>query len=145
MEQFERTLHQEVKADGGTSLAKRMGVNETRLLDCANPNRENHRMSIELFGQVLAHLPEDARRRVLGALLEEFGYGLVSRAVAPECSPLQALVDLVAESADVTRAVHDALEDGRITSTEHFKIRREIGDVRNSLDSLEALIKIKVA
>ncbi|TWC11417.1 hypothetical protein FBY06_1446 [Pseudomonas sp. SJZ085] len=52
MEEFERTLHREVKAGGGTALAKRMGVNETRLLDCANPNREAHRMNLEMFGQI---------------------------------------------------------------------------------------------
>ncbi len=137
MEDFEWTLHREVKGEGGTALAKRMGVNETRLLDCANPNRENHRMSLELFGQVLTHLPDDSRRRVLRALLAQFNYDLVVRPEAAQANPLQALLDLVAESADVTRSMHDALADGRITSSEKFTIRREIGEVRHALDVLE--------
>lgn len=141
MEEFERTLHQEVKAGGGTALAKRMGVNETRLLDCANPNRESHRMNLEMFGQVLTHLPEDSRRRVLSALLSEFGYGLTARAVAAPETPMKALMDLVTESADVTRAVHDAVADGRITSQEKFAIRREISEVRHSLDALEDSVR----
>lgn len=137
MEDFEWTLHREVKGEGGTALAKRMGVNETRLLDCVNPNRENHRTSLELYGQILTHLSEDARRRVLRAQLAEYGYDLVVRPESTQANPLQALLNLVAESADVTRSMHDALSDGRITSSEKFTIRREIGEVRHALDVLE--------
>ncbi len=141
MENFERAIHDEVIAHGGTELAKSMGVNRTRLLDCANPNREEHRMNLQMFSQVLVHLPEESRRRVLSALLEEFGYGLVSRGVSVAETPMRALMELVTESADVTRAVHDAVADGRITSQEKFAIRREISEVRHSLDVLEDSVK----
>lgn len=142
MENFERALHDEVIAEGGTELARRIGVNRTRLLDCANPNREAHKMNLELFGQTLTHMSEESRRRVLAALLSEFGYGLVSKAAAVPETPMKALMELVTESADVTRAVHDAVTDGRITSQEKFTIRREISEVRSSLDALEEAVRV---
>jgi len=141
MEDFEWTLHRAVKAENGTALAKRMGVNESRLLDCANPNRENHRMSLELFGQVLTHLPEEARRLVLGALLNEFGYALVEKQAVLAKDLTTALLHMSAEVADVTRSVTDALEDGHVSQHEKQLIKRELVGARDSLATLEAAIK----
>lgn len=141
MEDFEWTLHRAVKAENGSALAKRMGVNESRLLDCANPNRENHRMSLELFGQVLTHLPEEARRLVLGALLNEFGYALVEKEAVKAKDLTTALLQMSAEVADVTRSVTDALEDGHVSQHEKQLIKRELLGARDSLATLEAAIK----
>ena len=141
MEDFEWTLHRAVKAENGSALAKRMGVNESRLLDCANPNRENHRMSLELFGQVLTHLPEEARRLVLGALLNEFGYALVEKEAVKAKDLTTALLQMSAEVADVTRSVTDALEDGHVSQHEKQLIKRELIGARDSLATLEAAIK----
>lgn len=141
MEDFEWTLHRAVKAENGSALAKRMGVNESRLLDCANPNRENHRMSLELFGQVLTHLPEEGRRLVLGALLNEFGYALVDKQAVLAKDLTTALLHMSAEVADVTRSVTDALEDGHVSQHEKQLIKRELVGARDSLATLEAAIK----
>jgi hypothetical protein len=141
MEDFEWTLHRAVKAENGSALAKRMGVNESRLLDCANPNRENHRMSLELFGQVLTHLPEEGRRLVLGALLNEFGYALVEKQAVLAKDLTTALLQMSAEVADVTRSVTDALEDGHVSQHEKQLIKRELVGARDSLATLEAAIK----
>ena len=141
MEHFERTLHREVKADGGTALAKRMGVNETRLLDCANPNREAHRMNLEMFGQVLTHLSGESRAIVLSALLEEFGYSLVAKDVK-EVKALPAALALVGkEFADLTVAVHNALGDGHVSQIEKGAICKEIAHVRREIDAIEASVK----
>lgn len=142
MEHFERTLHREVKSDGGTALAKRMGVNETRLLDCANPNREAHRMNLEMFGQVLTHLSVESRAIVLNALLDEFGYSLVAKEVT-EVRTLPAALALVGkEFADLTVAVHNALVDGRVTQIEKAGICKEIAHVRREVDAIEAAVKV---
>jgi len=141
MEDFEWTLHRAVKAENGSALAKRMGVNESRLLDCANPNRENHRMSLELFGQVLTHLPEESRRLVLGSLLNEFGYALVDKPAVQAKDLTAALLHMSAEVADVTRSVTDALEDGHVSQHEKQLIKRELVGARESLATLEAAIK----
>jgi len=141
MENFERAIHNEVIAHGGTELAKSMGVNRTRLLDCANPNREEHRMNLQMFGQILAHVPEDGRRRILGALLEEFGYGLVER-VAPQATALQtAVLHMHDEIADVTKSVIDALADGHVSQIEKQQIKRAIGEASAALDVLHESVK----
>ncbi|WP_370601158.1 phage regulatory CII family protein [Pseudomonas nitroreducens] len=142
MENFEKAIHDEVIAHGGTDLAKSMGVNRTRLLDCANPNREEHRMNLQMFGLVLAHVPEEGRRRILRALLGEYGYDLVARAVPVAEAPLQALVGLLAEVGDVTRELHDALEDGRITQFEKATLNRSISEVRSAVEVLEQSVKV---
>ena len=133
MEHFERTLHREVKADGGTALAKRMGVNETRLLDCANPNREAHRMNLEMFGQVLTHLSEDGRYRVLAALADEFECDVVPRK-RPAAKPLlSALASFAAESGDVNRLIFDAAADGHLSQHEKAQGDKAIQEAIDSL------------
>lgn len=141
MEVFERTLHQEVKAGGGTALAKRMGVNETRLLDCANPNRESHRMNLEMFGQVLTHLSEEGRRAVLQSLVNEFGYDLVAKDRPTPTDLNSALMRLHVDLADVTRLVHDAQVDGRVCSVDKFALLKEADEVAASLDALKQSVR----
>jgi hypothetical protein len=140
MEEFERTLHREVKAGGGTALAKRIGVNETRLLDCANPNREAHRMNLEMFGQVLTHLSDEGRRAVLAALAKEFGYDIVAKERPVPKALTASMINVGKEVADLTIAVHEALEDNHVSQFEKSAIGREIGHVRESLDVMEASV-----
>ncbi|MBU1282737.1 MAG: phage regulatory CII family protein [Gammaproteobacteria bacterium] len=141
MEDFEWTLHRAVKAENGSALAKRMGVNESRLLDCANPNRENHRMSLELFGQVLTHLPEEGRRLVLGALLNEFGYALVEKQPAAPKELTAALLRLHADLADVTRLAFDAQADGHVCSSEKAALLKEADEVVQSMEVFKQSVK----
>lgn len=141
MEEFERTLHREVKAGGGTALAKRMGVNETRLLDCANPNREAHRMNLEMFGQVLAHLSDDGRKNVLSALAAEFGYDVVSKVMPAPQALTYSLINVGKEVADLTIAVHEALGDNHVNQFEKAQIRVEIDHVRKSLDVMDSSVR----
>ncbi|MBD1589753.1 Rha family transcriptional regulator [Pseudomonas sp. C2L12B] len=142
MEDFERTLHREVKAGGGTALAKRMGVNETTLLDCANPNRASHKMNIQMFGMVLTHLSEESRQIVLASLLAEFGYALISRN-SPAARELSAsMANFGKEAAELTVSVHEALEDNHVNQIERAAICREIHHVRRELDAMEASVKV---
>lgn len=141
MEVFERALHDEVIAEGGTDLAKRMGVNRTRLLDCANPNREEHRMNLQMFGQILAHVSEEGRQRVLQALVGEFGFELVAKEQPKAEQLTSAVLRMHSEVADVTRAVTAALEDGHVSQTEKALIKREIAEAQQSLDVLIESVK----
>lgn len=140
MEEFERALHRAVKAEGGTALAKRMGVNETRLLDCANPNRDSHRMSVEMFGQILTHLPEEARELVLNALAGEFGLAAVKKEQPKPVGLTASLLTVAKEVSDLTIAVHTALQDGHVSQIEKAVIRKELAHVRSSLDEMEASV-----
>lgn len=142
MEFFERALHDEVIAEGGTDLAKRMGVNRTRLLDCANPNREEHRMNLQMFGQILAHVSEEGRQRVLQALVGEFGFELVAKEQPKAEQLTSAVLHMHSEVADVTRAVAAALEDGHVSQTEKALIKREIAEAQQSLNVLIESVKV---
>ncbi|MBC3375771.1 Rha family transcriptional regulator [Pseudomonas sp. SWRI92] len=142
MEEFERTLHREVKAGGGTALAKRMGVNETRLLDCANPNREAHRMNLEMFGQVLTHLSEEGRLAVLGSLANEFECDVIRRK-RPEPKPLMAaLCHLTAECGDVGRLIFDATADNHISQHEKAQGDKAIQEAIDALHVLRESLKV---
>ncbi|WP_330208906.1 phage regulatory CII family protein [Pseudomonas sp. Z13] len=141
MEEFERTLHREVKSGGGTALAKRMGVNETTLLDCANPNRASHKMNIQMFGMVLTHLAVDSRLSVLGALANEFECDVVLRK-RPEPKPLlQALAHLAAESGDVKRLIFDATADNHISQHEKAQGDKAIQEAIDALHVLRESLK----
>jgi hypothetical protein len=142
MEHFERTLHREVKADGGTALAKRMGVNETRLLDCANPNREAHRMNLEMFGQVLTHLCVDGRLRVLAALADGFECDVVSRKRPAAMPLLSALASLAAESGDVSRLIFDAAADNHLSQHEKAQGDKAIQEAIDALQVLRESLKV---
>lgn len=141
MERFERAIHDEVIAEGGTELARRMGVNRTRLLDCANPNREGHRMSIEMLCLVLTHLPAEGCRRILSALVEEFGFALVEKDLPEKTSINDALLRLHAEIGDVSRLVVAVLDDGRVSSTERTQLLREADDVVRSLEVFKESVR----
>lgn len=142
MEAFERALHDEVIAEGGTELARRMGVNRTRLLDCANPNREEHRMNLQMFGQILAHISQDGRQRVLAALVGEFGFSLQDKESVEAESLPRALIHVSKEVADLTISVHDALADNHVSQLEKAAIRRAITEVRESLSVMEESVKV---
>ncbi|SEJ57424.1 hypothetical protein SAMN05216201_11149 [Pseudomonas linyingensis] len=141
MEVFEKALHDEVIAKGGTELAKSMGVNRTRLLDCANPNREDHRMNLQMFGQILAHLDYAAKRRVLCALVGEFGFDLVDKDAAKAMTLTAALVGVGKEVAELTLAIHEAMADNHVNQTEKSIIGRAVSEVRGSLDVVEQSVK----
>lgn len=141
MEEFERTLHREVKAGGGTALAKRMGVNETTLLDCANPNRASHKMNIQMFGMVLTHLAADGRMSVLGALADQFECDVIPRK-RPEPRPLLvALASVSAECGDAARFIVDALADNHISQHEKAQGDRTIQEAIDALLSLRESLK----
>ncbi|KAA0995472.1 Rha family transcriptional regulator [Pseudomonas sp. ANT_J12] len=141
MEEFERTLHREVKADGGTALAKRMGVNETTLLDCANPNRANHKMNIQMLGMVLTHLPLEGRLSVLGALANQFECDVMLRK-RPEPKPLMAaLCHLTAECGDVGRLIFDAASDNHISQHEKAQGDKAIQEAIDALHVLRESLK----
>lgn len=141
MERFERAIHDEVIAEGGTELARRMGANRTRLLDCANPNREAHRMNIEMFYQVLTHLPADGRRRVLSALVEDFDFQLVEKDQPHGVAINDALLRLHADLGDVARLAVDAQADGRVTSVEKAQLLREAEEVVQSLEVFKESVR----
>lgn len=138
MEEVLRAIHETVLEAGPKTLAHLMGMSHTALLNRSNPSDDTHRLNVEQFLQVLVHSNDV---RALKAIASEFGYDLVPKErVAPQ-NLTSALLRMSAEVADVTRAVADALDDGRVSQTEKQAIKRELSGARVSLDVLEASVK----
>jgi len=138
MEEFLRATQSAVLDAEAKVLAAKMGVPHVGLLQRANPDNEAHHLTIEhLFG-ILLHTKD---MRPLAVLAEAFGFDLVSK-VSPQPRELTAsLVNVGKEVADLTIAVHAALDDNHVSTFEKAQIRVEIDHVRKSLDVMDASVK----
>jgi hypothetical protein len=138
MEDFLRACQSAVLDNEAKTLAAKMGVPHVGLLQRANPDNDAHRLTVEhLFG-ILLHTGD---MRPLAALASEFGFDLVAKA-APEPQALtKSLINVGKEVADLTIAVHQALDDNHVSSFEKNLIRQEINHVRQSLDVMDASVK----
>lgn len=138
MEDFLRACHTTVKESGAEELAGKMCMAHVSLLQRSNPDNAAHHLTIEhLFG-ILLHTGD---KRPLLALANEFGFDLVSKS-APEPQALtKSLINVGKEVADLTIAVHQALDDNHVSSFEKNLIRQEINHVRQSLDVMDASVK----
>lgn len=138
MDEVLRAVHETVLDAGPKELAHRMGTSHTSLLNRVNPNDDTHRLNLEQFLQILA-LSGDMRP--LEALADEFGFELVAKEKPAAQELTGALLHMNAEVADVTRAVTDALDDGRVSQIERQKILREAGEAKQSIDVLVEAVK----
>jgi hypothetical protein len=138
MEDFLRACQSAVLDHEAKALAAKMGVPHVGLLQRANPDNDAHHLTVEhLFGTLL----HTSDMRPLLALANEFGFDLVSKS-APEPQALtKSLINVGKEVADLTIAVHDALDDNHVSSFEKSLIRQEINHVRQSLDVMDASVK----
>jgi hypothetical protein len=138
MEDFLRACQSTVLDNEAKTLAAKMGVPHVGLLQRANPDNDAHHLTVEhLFG-ILLHTGD---MRALAALASEFGFDLVAKA-APEPQALtKSLINVGKEVADLTIAVHQALDDNHVSSFEKNLIRQEISHVRQSLDVMDASVK----
>lgn len=139
MEDFLDACQAAVKGNEPKALAAKMGVSHVGLLQRANPDNDAHHLTVEhLFG-ILLHTGD---MRPLVALANEFGFELVSKA-APEPQALtRSLINVGKEVADLTIAVHQALDDNHVSTFEKSLIRQEINHVRQSLDVMDASVKV---
>lgn len=138
MEDFLRACQSAVLDNEAKTLAAKMGVPHVSLLQRANPDNDAHRLTIEhLFG-ILLHSGD---MRPLAALANEFGFDLKAK-VSPAPQALTAsLINVGKEVADLTIAVHSALEDDHVSTFEKAQIKVEIEHVRQSLDVMAASVK----
>lgn len=138
MDEFLRACQSAVLDNEAKVLAGQMGVPHVSLLQRANPDNDAHHLTVEhLFG-ILLHTCD---MRPLTALADQFGFELV-RKEAPAPQALTAsMMHVGKEIADLTLAVHSALDDGRVTQVEKQAIRKEIDHVRHELDVMEQSVK----
>jgi hypothetical protein len=138
MEDFLRACQSTVLDNEAKALAAKMGVPHVGLLQRANPDNDAHHLTIEhLFG-ILLHTGD---MRPLMALANEFGFDLVSREDPKPQALTSSLINVGKEVADLTIAVHQALDDNHVSTFEKSLIRQEIDHVRKSLDVMAASVK----
>ena len=138
MEDFLRACQSAVLDNEAKALAAKMGVSHVSLLQRANPDNDAHHLTIEhLFG-ILLHTGD---MRPLMALANEFGFDLVSKSVPEPQALTKSLINVGKEVADLTIAVHEALDDNHVSTFEKSLIRQEINHVRQSLDVMDSSVK----
>lgn len=138
MEDFLRACQSAVLDNEAKTLAAKMGVPHVSLLQRANPDNDAHRLTIEhLFG-ILLHSGD---MRPLAALANEFGFDLKAKAAPAPQALTASLINVGKEVADLTIAVHSALEDNYVSAFEKAQIKVEIEHVRQSLDVMAASVK----
>lgn len=143
MEQFLRSLHTEVKQQGADLLYSKCSFKtEIALLQHTNPNSESHNLNLPKFLLILQNLEPERLYRVLDSLVGEFGFELDAKEKVGACSLTTAMMRVSKETADLTLAVHQALEDNHVNQMEKAQIRREIQHVRLSLDGMEESVKV---
>lgn len=138
MEDFLRACQNAVLDNEAKTLAAKMGVSHVSLLQRANPDNDAHHLTVEhLFG-ILLHTGD---MRPLIALADEFGFDLVQKTPPKAQALASSLADVGKEVAELTLAVHAALEDRHVSTFEKTLIREEINHVRASLDVMDASVK----
>lgn len=138
MDDFLRATHAAVVDNEAKTLATNMGLPHVSLLQRANPDNDSHNLTIQhLFG-ILLHSQD---MRPLHALADAFGFDLESRQPVTSKELTGAVLHMHAEVADVTKAVTEAMADGRVCRVEKEVIKREISQAQNSLDVLAESVK----
>lgn len=138
MEDFLRACQNAVLDNEAKTLAAKMGVAHVSLLQRANPDNDAHHLTVEhLFG-ILLHTGD---MRPLMALADEFGFDLVQKSPPKAQTLTSSLANVGKEVAELTLAVHAALEDNHVSSIERALIRKEISHVRVGLDVMEASVR----
>lgn len=138
MDKFLRACHDAVKDNEAKTLSAKMGVPHVSLLQRANPDNDAHHLTIEhLFG-ILLHTED---MRPLKALADSFGFDLVAKDAPVPKALTAAMISVGKEVAELTIAVHVALEDNHVSQIEKAQISKEIDHVRKSLDEMAASVK----
>lgn len=138
MDKFLRACHDAVKDNDAKTLSAKMGVPHVSLLQRANPDNDAHHLTIEhLFG-ILLHTED---MRPLKALADSFGFDLVAKDAPVPKALTAAMISVGKEVAELTIAVHVALEDNHVSQIEKAQISKEIDHVRKSLDEMAASVK----
>lgn len=139
MDEFLRACQSAVLDNEAKVLAGQMGVPHVSLLQRANPDNDAHHLTIEhLFG-ILLHTHD---MRPLKVLANEFGFDLIAKTAPAPKALTTSLISLGKEVADLTIAVHEALDDKHVSPLEKASICKELGHVRQSLDVMEQSVKV---
>jgi hypothetical protein len=139
MDSFLRACHDAIKDNDAKGLAAKMGLPHVSLLQRSNPDNDAHHLTAEHVFGLMLHTGD---MRPLEALAEAFGFVLAAKNRPNAQALTSSLIHVGKEFADLTIAVHQALEDDHVSQVEKAGIRREIKHVRASLDVMDESVKV---
>lgn len=137
MDELDIAVHQTAKEFGFQALAEKMGKREQTLRNKCNPADDSAVLTLR---EAVALVLNTSDTRIAHAFARICG-GEFREA---ERTPRGVVVDYLAsqrESADVTRAVTDALDDGHVTPREAAEVTREINEAIDALQQLQRSVQ----
>ena len=139
MDQLDIAIHQTAHdAPGGLdALARKMGLGAQVLRNKVCPTTDTHKLSLR---EALSMMDATNDDRILSVLADLRGYVLERKALPDAASIVQAVLSADAEHGDVSRAIHDALADGKLTEPEKAAISRQIREAQQTLDALNSTV-----
>jgi len=137
MYDFLKSLHTAVLDSNAKEVAPKMRLSHTGLLGRANPDNDAAHLRAEHVFEILEHTGD---MRPLAVLANAFGFDLVAREQPQPQALTASLMTVAKEVAELTVAVHAALEDNFVSSTEKKHIAQEIEHVREGLRVMAASV-----
>lgn len=139
MDQLDIAIHQTAHdAHGGLdALARKIGMGAQVLRNKVCPTTDTHKLSLR---EAVAMMDATDDDRILSVLADLRGYVLERKALPDAQSIVAAVLSADAEHGDVSRAIHDALSDGKLTEQEKAAISRQIREAQQTLDALNSTV-----
>ena len=139
MDQLDIVIHQTAHdAPGGLdALARKMGVGAQVLRNKVCPTTDTPKLSLR---EALAMMDATNDDRILHVLASLRGYTLERKALPDASSVFAAVLSASPEHGDVSRAIQDALSDGKMTAAEKAAISQQIHEAHQTLDALNSTV-----
>lgn len=140
MDQLDIAIHQTAHdAPGGLeALARTMGLGAQVLRNKVCPTTDTHKLSLR---EAVAMMDATGDDRILHVIADMRGYSLERRALPDAASIVQAVLSAGSEQGDVSKAIQEALADGKLTEREKAKIAQEIREAQRTLDALNSTVQ----
>lgn len=119
-------------------LAGLMGMSHQVLLNKANPQCEANKFSVH---ELVALQRHTGSTRIAEAMCLELGVNVLGPVAGSSQSVVDAVLTVVSECGDVSRAVQESLADGVLTAREKSNINQSINDAVDALMSMRLAIK----
>ncbi len=140
MDMIDIAIHRTVHESGipAKEIAQQMGMSYQVLINKANPTSEFHKMSLR---EALALQKITGTTAIHEAVGIELGLRIVPEEAQKPKSLVEAMLTVVSECGDVSRAFKDAMADGRLTEREKADMQKEINEAIDSLYQMRLAIK----
>lgn len=119
-------------------LALLLGMSHQILINKANCQCETNKFTAH---ELVALQKHSGSTRIAEAMCLELGLNVVASHSGPPASLMDAMLTVVSECGEVSRALKDAMSDGKLTSREKETMQREISEAIASLVAMRFSIE----